>query len=58
MSEQRVVAQGRRAKDGAVGVVRVNIALTKKHHQLLKELAGAQGASAWIRNAIERATQK
>lgn len=46
---------GRRATDGAVDVLRVNIALTAKHHQLLKQLAGPLGASAWIRQAIDKA---
>jgi hypothetical protein len=46
---------GRLAIDGAVGVRRVNIALTDSAHQKLKLLAGPLGASAWIRQAIENA---
>lgn len=45
---------GRRAVDGAVGVRRVNIALTAEHHDKLKQLAGAIGVSAWLRKIIDK----
>ena len=35
--------------------MRVNIAMTAEQHQMLKQLAGPFGASAWIRQAIEKA---
>lgn len=49
---------GRTALDGAVEVRRVNIALTESAHQKLRLLAGPLGASAWIRQAIEKSYQE
>lgn len=58
MNKPKTAPPGRPASDGAENIIRVTIGLTKWHHQQLKKLAGADGASAWIRNAINKASNE
>lgn len=55
MSSERKQPPGRPAADGATKVIRVNISLTERHHQRAKQLAGTDGVSAWLRQAIDKA---
>lgn len=45
---------GRPTADGATGIIRVNIGLTPAQATKLKRLAGAAGASAWVRSMIDK----
>lgn len=55
MMKNKQASPGRPSIDGATSVIRVNISLTERHRQRIKELAGTNGASAWIRQAIDKA---